>query len=70
MIANLGSIDRVARLLVGFVLLLSPLLNTPAIWSSGPWAYASMAIGLVLVGTGLFSFCPLYRIFGISSCRL
>ncbi len=70
MTANLGSVDRVLRLLIGLALLASPLLNIPAIWSDGTWAYASMAVGLVLTGTALFNFCPIYKVLGISTCRL
>jgi len=70
MTANLGRTDRVLRLLIGLVLLVAPLLNTPPIWSEGTWAYVSMAVGLVLTATALFSFCPIYKVFGISTCRL
>lgn len=70
MTANLGTFDRILRLIVGLALLFSPLLNVPAIWSSGNWASVSMAIGLILTATALFNFCPIYRIFGISTCKL
>jgi len=70
MIANLGSADRVLRLLIGLALLVGPLLNTPPIWPEGTWAYVSMAVGLVLTATVLVSFCPIYKGFGISTCRL
>ena len=70
MTSNMGSLDRMLRLLLGLALLVSPLLNIPAIWSDGTWAYASMAIGLILTGTALFNFCPLYKLLGISTCRL
>lgn len=62
---NVGMIDRFVRLGLGLILLFSPLLNIPAIWSSQTFAYVSMAIGLVLIGTGLFGHCLLYRVFGI-----
>ena len=70
MTANLGRVDRVLRLLIGLALLVGPLLNTPPIWSDGAWAYVSMAVGLVLAATALFRFCPIYKVFGISTCRL
>ena len=63
--ANVGPIDRIVRLALGAALLLSPLLNMPQFWSSQTLAFASMAIGLILIGTGLFGFCPLYRVLGI-----
>ncbi|AXI41409.1 DUF2892 domain-containing protein [Sulfitobacter sp. SK011] len=70
MTINLGNTDRVLRAIIGLALILSPLFNLPAVWSSTPLFYASIVVGLVLVGTALFRFCPLYRIFGISSCRI
>lgn len=69
MLANVGFTDRILRLAIGLILLFSPLLNIPAIWSSSSWAYLSMIVGIVLIGTGLFSFCPLYRVLGIGTKR-
>ncbi|MEO9824624.1 MAG: DUF2892 domain-containing protein [Paracoccaceae bacterium] len=70
MTANLGSPDRLLRAILGLSLIFLPLLNIPAIWSSATLAYGSMAVGLILVLTALFRFCPLYRIVGISTCKL
>jgi len=70
MSANLGNIDRLFRAVVGILLVIAPLLNMPAIWSSAALAYGSMAVGSILVLTALFRFCPLYRIIGISTCKL
>lgn len=67
--ANVGTVDRILRLGVGLFLLFSPLLNLPAIWTSQLIAYVSIAAGLVLLGTGIFGFCPLYRLLGIGSKR-
>lgn len=70
MIANLGNVDRLIRVLLGVLLIVMPLVNMPAIWSSAGFAYGSMAVGLVLVLTALFRFCPLYRVLGLSTCKL
>ena len=70
MTANLGSPDRILRAILGIVLIVLPLLNIPAIWSSAGLAYGSMAVGLILVLTALVRFCPLYRLVGISTCKL
>jgi len=69
MTANIGSFDRLIRAIVGLFLFFLPLLNIPAIWSSAPMAYVSMAVGIIFVATALFRFCPLYRIVGISTCK-
>lgn len=61
MTKNVGSIDRTLRVLLGVLLLsLVLLLEAPARW----WGL----VGLVPLLTGLFSFCPLYTLLGISSC--
>jgi hypothetical protein len=70
MTANLGNFDRAVRVIIGLALFMAPLLNQPAIWSSAGLAYASMGIGIVLALTALVRFCPLYRVLGISSCKI
>ncbi|MGB3245057.1 MAG: DUF2892 domain-containing protein [Sulfitobacter sp.] len=70
MTANVGNTDRILRAILGLVLIVAPLLNMPAIWSSSTLAYASMAVGLVLVATAFFRFCPLYRVLGLSTCKI
>jgi hypothetical protein len=70
MTTNVGNIDRIARFVLGLVLFFAPLLNMPAIWSSSSFAYGSMAVGIILVLTAMFRFCPLYRVLGLSTCKL
>ncbi|MGJ8596299.1 YgaP family membrane protein [Sulfitobacter sp.] len=69
MSVNVGDIDRILRALLGLILILAPLLNMPAMWSSAVLAYGSMAVGLVLLATAVLRFCPLYRILGLSTCK-
>lgn len=60
---NIGSIDRIARIIVGLALLsLIFLLDGNARW----WGL----IGLIPLATGLMRSCPLYSIFGLSTCPL
>lgn len=66
---NVGNADRIIRVVLGLVLILAPLVNVPAIWSSSAWAYGTMIVGAVLVATGLLRMCPLYRLLGIDTCR-
>ncbi len=70
MTANLGKIDRAIRALLGLVLIAAPLQNLPPIWSNWIFAFASIGIGLVLVLTALFQFCPMYRLLGLSTCKI
>lgn len=57
---NLGNPDRIARLVIGA--LLAVLAATGTI---GIWGY----VGLILVGTAFVSFCPIYRIIGVRTCK-
>lgn len=54
---NVGGFDRIARIVVGLALVAF------AFFGNQPWAY----LGIIPLVTGLFKFCPLYPIFGISS---
>ncbi len=64
MTRNLANIDRLARIIFGFGLIVVSIA-----WNE---SYASCALGVIgLVGliTGLVSRCPLYAIFNIKSCK-
>jgi hypothetical protein len=56
---NVGGIDKILRIILGLVLIASVFL-VPAM---NPWGW----IGIVPLLTGLFNFCPLYTILGIST---
>ena len=61
--ANVGSVDRVVRVVVGLALLsLLFVLNGNARWFG--------LIGVVPLATAAFRFCPLYRLVGLSTCPL
>ena len=55
--SNLGTIDRAIRTGVGIVLVLWALAGGPG------WAW----LGLVLLATAAFSWCPLYRLLGLNT---
>jgi len=56
---NVGNLDRLLRVLAGIGLI--ALAATGVI---GAWGY----IGLVPLLTGIWAYCPLYSMLGISSC--
>ncbi len=58
--ANVGGIDKVARIVVGLLLIVLALTGTVGAWG---W------VGIVPLATGLFNFCPLYPLVGISTCK-
>lgn len=59
--ANVGSVDRVLRIVVGIALLALFVL------AEGTLKYVGL-IGIVPLATGLFRFCPLYTILGVNTC--
>lgn len=56
---NVGNIDRVIRIGLGLILIVAMLLG-----AIGAWGW----LGLILIATGVFRFCPAYLPFGWSSC--
>ncbi|MBM1219291.1 DUF2892 domain-containing protein [Ponticoccus sp. SC2-23] len=62
MTKNVGNIDRVLRIVVGLALIAGFFLNSGGSYS---WLYL---IGIVPLATGLMSTCPLYSVFGFSTC--
>lgn len=57
---NVGGLDRILRVVLGALLILGALMGY------GAW----MWIGVIPLATGLMSSCPIYSIFGISTCPL
>jgi len=57
---NESSIDRVIRVVLGLVLLSLVVVGPKTMWG---------LVGVVPLLTGLFGFCPLYRLVGISTCH-
>lgn len=64
MVQNVGSIDKIIRLVLGFGLGVWALLG---LGLGSSLSYIALAVGVVLVVTALINFCPLFRILGISS---
>lgn len=60
---NVGTLDRVVRVLLGLALLSAVFLAQGTIRWLG-------LVGLVPLLTGLVSFCPLYRVLGIGTRRV
>lgn len=66
-VANVGTPDRILRLVLGVLLIASPFLLGSVV--SGWIAWAFPIVGIVLVLTAFLSFCPIYRVFGLSTKR-
>jgi len=57
--ANVGGLDKTARIIVGLIVVLWGVLSTNYFG----------AIGLVFIGTAVINWCPAYVPFGINSAK-
>ena len=69
---NVGSLDRSLRFVIGALLVVAPFLPAFAAFFAawGTWKFAIVAVGLVMIGTGVLRFCPLYTLLGIRTCQV
>lgn len=58
--ANVGTLDRIARILIGLSLIALAFVGPRT-----PWGW----IGIIPLITGLVNFCPLYSLIGLSTRR-
>lgn len=61
MTKNVGGIDRILRIVAGLALIV-----LAAIGTIGPWGW----LCVVVLATGVFSFCMPYQLFGFSTCAV
>jgi hypothetical protein len=57
--ANVGSLDRILRVVAGIALL-----SLVFVGPQTPWGW----IGIVPLLSGLVGFCPAYRLIGVNTC--
>lgn len=62
--SNVGSIDRIVRVVVGLVLIAYAI---PIGFHQTGWNWIGW-IGVVPLLTAIFAYCPGYALFGISTC--
>ncbi len=65
---NVGKIDRIIRFVIGALLIIAPLTGLFGVSVSTTLTVVFVLVGIVLVGTAAFRFCPLYRLLGTSTC--
>ena len=58
--ANVGTIDRTLRIIIGIALIGLSLAGAIGVWGR---------IGLLPLATGIFRFCPAYTLLGIKTCK-
>ena len=57
---NVGGIDKIARIVIGALLIILALTGMIGVWG---W------IGVVPLATGLLNTCPAYSLLGINTCK-
>lgn len=57
---NIGSLERVIRIIAGIAILFLAFAGPKS-----PWAY----LGIIPLATGLIGWCPPYAFFGFSTCK-
>jgi hypothetical protein len=63
---NMGKSDKAIRVIIAIVIAV-------LYWQGiieGTLAYILIALAVIFVLTSLISFCPLYTLFGISTCKV
>jgi hypothetical protein len=58
--SNVGGIDRIARIVIGAVLVILAATGKVGVWG---W------IGLLPLATGALGWCPPYSLLGINTCK-
>ena len=63
MTKNVANIDRIIRIVIAVVAAVF------ALSASGAMAIVLWVVAAIMLGTGTVAFCPIYRMFGISTRR-
>lgn len=69
MTINVGTPDRILRLILGLLLIAAPFITGWALFANPVWLWASVIVGVVLALTGIIRFCPGYTLLNISTVR-
>lgn len=56
---NIGNLDRLARAVIGILLIGASLAGTIGLWG---------LLGFIPLATAVLRFCPLYAVLGVNSC--
>lgn len=62
---NMGSADRIIRLILAALFIILFIFN----YVTGIFGYILLALAAIFILTSLVNFCPIYAIFGIKTCK-
>lgn len=66
MIKNESGLDRIIRVVIA----IAAVLGASAVGFGTVGGWVLLAVAAIMVITAAVGFCPLYRVFGISTCRV
>lgn len=61
---NVGGADRLVRAVIGVALIYYAMSNLPG---SDDWMVPAGMVGFILILTAIFRWCPVYKLFGMST---
>ena len=70
MSANVGTIDRALRAILGLILIAASFFYASELWTNPVFKFGALIVGAVLVLTSVVRSCPLYRLIGVRTCQL
>lgn len=68
--ANVGSPDRIARIILALVLIAAAFIPGLPLAANPVLQWGAILVGVVLIVTAVMRFCPLYTLFGLSTCKV
>ena len=69
MTANVGTVDRILRAVLGVVLLYLAFASGMPLFAAGAAKWIAAVVGVVMLATAAVRMCPLYSVLGIRTCR-
>lgn len=69
MTRNIGTADRIIRIVLGAALILAATLSQWPFLQTTVAQIGAIALGIVLIATGFVRMCPLYTLLGMRTCR-
>jgi len=67
--ANIGTLDRVLRAVLGLAALWAVFMGPLASEAWPALRIVALVVGIVLIGTAAIKFCPAYRLIGVKTCK-
>jgi len=63
---NMNSVDRIIRVVIA----IAAVVGASAVGFGSLGAWLLLAVGAIMLVTAAVGFCPLYRVFGVSTCKV